>query len=68
MGEFAEVAYTTALASYDGAQAEARRQSRYLAAHVQPSLAQKADPDRSMAVVNAISAAGFVCFVIMVAG
>ena len=45
--EFAEVAYTTALASYDSSQAEARRQSRYLAAHVQPSLAQKAQyPER----------------------
>ncbi|MCW1951691.1 MAG: capsule biosynthesis protein [Octadecabacter sp.] len=45
--EFAEVAYTTALASFDGAQAEARRQSRYLAAHVQPTLAQKAQyPER----------------------
>ncbi|WP_049836250.1 hypothetical protein [Octadecabacter temperatus] len=45
--EFAEVAYTTALAGFNGAQAEARRQSRYLAAHIQPSLAQKAEhPER----------------------
>ncbi|GGX70575.1 hypothetical protein GCM10007385_44530 [Tateyamaria omphalii] len=45
--EFAETAYTTALAAYDGAVAEARRQSRYLAAHVQPTLAQKAEyPER----------------------
>lgn len=38
--EFAEQSYTTALASFDGAQAEARRQSRYLAAYVQPTLAE----------------------------
>ncbi|MEL6690811.1 MAG: capsule biosynthesis protein, partial [Pseudomonadota bacterium] len=45
--EFAEAAYTTALASFDAAQAEARRQSRYLAAHVRPTLAQKAEyPER----------------------
>ncbi|MCH2076129.1 MAG: capsule biosynthesis protein [Rhodobacteraceae bacterium] len=45
--EFAEAAYTTALASFDAAQAEARRQSRYLAAHVRPTLAQKPEyPER----------------------
>lgn len=37
--EFAEKSYTTALATYDGAQAEARRKSRYLAAYVRPTLA-----------------------------
>jgi capsular polysaccharide transport system permease protein len=45
--EFAEAAYTAALAGFDNAQAEARRQSRYLAAHIQPTLAQKAEyPER----------------------
>jgi capsular polysaccharide transport system permease protein len=45
--EFAERAYTAALASYDAALAEARRQSRYLAAHVQPTLAERAEyPER----------------------
>ncbi|MEE4345518.1 MAG: capsule biosynthesis protein [Paracoccaceae bacterium] len=45
--EFAERSYTAALASYDAALAEARRQSRYLAAHVQPTLAEKAEyPER----------------------
>ena len=38
--EFAEQAYTAALASFDAARNEARRQSRYLAAHVTPTLAE----------------------------
>jgi capsular polysaccharide transport system permease protein len=45
--EFAESAYTAALASYDVAQAEARKQSRYLAAHVRPTRAEKSQyPER----------------------
>lgn len=39
--EFAEAAYTNALAAFDSAQAEARRQSRYLATHVRPTLAER---------------------------
>ena len=39
---FAETAYTTALAAYDAAVAEARRQSRYIAAHVNPTLPERA--------------------------
>ena len=38
--EFAERAYVTALASYDAAVAESRRKSRYLAAYMEPTLAQ----------------------------
>lgn len=38
--EFAERTYVSALANYDSAQAEARRKSRYLAAYMQPTLAQ----------------------------
>jgi capsular polysaccharide transport system permease protein len=40
--EFAEKAYLGALAAYDTAFAEAQRQSRYLAAYVNPTLAQEA--------------------------
>lgn len=39
--QFAEEAYTAAMAAYDAAVAEARRQTRYLAAHVQPTLAER---------------------------
>lgn len=45
--EFAEISYNAARATYDAAQAEARRQSRYLAAHVKPTLAEKSEfPER----------------------
>jgi capsular polysaccharide transport system permease protein len=37
--EFANTAYTQALAAVSAARAEARRQSRYLAPHIQPTLA-----------------------------
>lgn len=39
--QFAEQTYTAAMAAYDAAVAEARRQTRYLAAHVQPTLAER---------------------------
>jgi capsular polysaccharide transport system permease protein len=39
---FAEETYRASLAAYDMAQGEARRQSRYLAAHVRPTLAETA--------------------------
>ena len=45
--EFAQQAYITSLAAYDAALAEGRQQSRYLAAHVEPTLAERADyPER----------------------
>lgn len=40
--EFAEKSYITALATYDAAEAEARRKSRYLAAYVSPTHAESA--------------------------
>ena len=39
--EFASTAYTQALAGLAAARAEARRQSRYLAPHVAPTLAEE---------------------------
>lgn len=41
--EFAQQSYTAALATFDAARNEARRQSRYLAAHVRPTLAEQAE-------------------------
>ena len=47
--EFASQAYTQALANLALARAEARRQSRYLAAHVEPTLAESSlYPRRAM--------------------
>ena len=39
--EFAETSYTTALAAFEQARAEAARQSRYLAPYIRPTLAQE---------------------------
>jgi capsular polysaccharide transport system permease protein len=45
--KFAEESYVAALRAYDTAVAEARRQSRYLAAHIKPTLAEASTvPDR----------------------
>lgn len=58
--EFAEQAYTLALATYEQAQAEARRQNRYLAVHIEPTLSEEAEyPDRWtwLATLSAISLA-----------
>ncbi len=47
--EFAENAYTTALTIYEQAQAEARRQIRYLATHIMPTLSQEPQyPEREL--------------------
>jgi capsular polysaccharide transport system permease protein len=47
--EFAEAAYVAALAAHDSALAEVRKQSRYLAAHVKPTLAERAQfPKREL--------------------
>ena len=49
--QFAEESYTGALAAFDQAQAEARRKSRYLAAHVQPTLAETAQYPRRLVLL-----------------
>ena len=41
--EFAENAYAAAQAGFEGARAESNRQSRYLAAYIQPTIAEKAE-------------------------
>lgn len=51
--EFAEQAYTLALATYQQAQAEARRRQRYLAAHIEPTLSEEAEyPDRPLLIAS----------------
>jgi capsular polysaccharide transport system permease protein len=53
--EFAEQAYTAALATYDQALAEARRKSRYLAAHIRPTLAQAAEFPRREVLLASVA-------------
>mgnify|MGYP001793403338 CR=1 FL=1 len=52
--EFAEQAYTLALTTFEQAQAEARRQHRYLAVHIEPTLSEEAEyPDRPVMLTAA---------------
>lgn len=49
--EFAEQAYAAALAAFDAARAEANRQSRYLAAYIRPTLAERSEfPNRPLLI------------------
>ena len=63
--EFAETAYTTALASHDAALAEARRQSRYLAAHVKPTLAERAEYPERIKLIALLSTLCFFAWAIL---
>jgi capsular polysaccharide transport system permease protein len=49
--EFAEQAYVAALAAYDTALAEARRQSRYLAPYIRPTLAESSQYPQRLTLV-----------------
>lgn len=49
--EFAEQAYTAALAAHDAALAEVRKQSRYLAAHIKPTLAEKSEHPKRIKIM-----------------
>ena len=50
--EFAETAYAAALSAFDAARAEANRQSRYLAAYINPTLAEKSEfPQRPLLIL-----------------
>ena len=53
--EFAERAYTAAMGAHDSALAEVRRQSRYLAAHVKPTLAERAQFPRRALILSLIA-------------
>lgn len=50
--EFAEKKYTTALSNFDTAQAEARRQTRYLAAFERPTLPESAEYPRRWLILG----------------
>ena len=59
--EFAEQAYTAALATYDQALAEARRKSRYLAAYIRPTLAEASKYPKT---IELLAITGFVLMAI----
>nr|WP_282569239.1 sugar transporter [Aliiroseovarius sp. S1339] len=58
--EFAEQTYLAALASYDSALTEAQRKSRYLAAYIKPTLAERAEYPKRMTIIMLIG--GFLFF------
>lgn len=64
--EFAEQTYRASLAAYDGAQAEARRQSRYLAAHIRPTLAQKSEYPERLALLGLVALFLFLTWTVLV--
>lgn len=64
--DFAEQSYTAARAAYDIALAEARRQNRYLAAHVRPTLAQSADHPRRITITALVALFAFLLWAILV--
>jgi len=59
--DFAERTYLSSLSAYDGAVAEARRKSRYLAAYVKPTLAESAQNPKRITLLSLI---GFFLFLI----
>ena len=64
--EFAEQTYTAALAAFDGAQAEALRQTRYLAAHVRPTLAEKSEFPERLTLLGLIALFAFLVWSVLV--
>lgn len=64
--EFAEKTYTSALSALDEAQAEAKHKSRYLAAHILPSLAQTAEYPRRIILGTMFSVLAFFTWVLVI--
>jgi capsular polysaccharide transport system permease protein len=64
--EFAEESYAAARASYDSAVAEARRQTRYLAAHVRPTIAQSAKHPELAQLLGLVALFSFLLWSILI--
>ncbi len=63
--EFAEQTYTAAMATYDAAAAESRRQTRYLAAHVNPTLAEAAEQPQRLVLLALVTLFAFLIWAII---
>ena len=63
--EFAEAAYLAALTAYDTARAEANRQSLYLAAYIQPTLAERAEFPQRATILTVVSLFAFLTWSIL---
>jgi hypothetical protein len=63
--EFAEQGYLRALSAYDAARAQANRQSRYLAAYIQPTLAEAAEFPQRMVIIGVTGLFAFLIWSIL---
>jgi capsular polysaccharide transport system permease protein len=63
--EFAERAYIAALSAYDGARAEANRQSRYIAAYVRPTQAERAEFPQRFLITGLVLLFSFLIWAIL---
>ncbi len=63
---FAEQSYSAARTAFESAMSESRRQSRYLAAHVQPTLAERAEYPQIWVVVTLAALFAFLTWAILV--
>lgn len=63
--QFAEETYRAALTAFDLAQADARRKSRYLVAHIKPTLAETSQHPRRMTLLAGVAAALFGAFAVV---
>lgn len=64
--EFAENSYVSALATYDGALAESRRKTRYLAAYLEPTLAETAEYPKRLTLFAVVSLFLFLIWSVLV--
>ncbi len=64
--EFAEASYAAARAAYDSTVAEARRQTRYLAAHVQPTRAESAKYPQFYQALGLVGLFAFLLWAVLV--
>jgi capsular polysaccharide transport system permease protein len=63
--EFAEQAYAAALTTFDGARAEANRKSRYLAAYIEPTLAERSEFPNRPILTGIVAIFGFLIWAIL---
>ncbi|WP_049645251.1 hypothetical protein [Candidatus Rhodobacter oscarellae] len=64
--EFAEQTYTAALASFDAAQSDARRQTRYLAPYLTPTFAEKSEYPQRLTILGLVALFSFLVWAIFV--
>lgn len=64
--EFAEQAYLAALSAFNSAKAEAQRQSRYLAAYISPTKAERSTYPQQANILTLASLFLFLCWAILV--